>query len=36
LNRLQTEESRRSIQPAYHGVTAKLQHFHPAREDAKS
>jgi Calcineurin-like phosphoesterase len=27
LNRPQTEESRRSIEPAYHGVTAKLQHF---------
>jgi len=27
LNRPQTEESRRSIQPAYHGVTVKLQHF---------
>jgi MFS family permease len=27
LNRPQTEEARRSIRPAYHGVTAKLQHF---------
>jgi hypothetical protein len=27
LNRPQTEEARRSIWPAYHGVTAKLQHF---------
>src|ERR1700757_3517234 len=28
LNRPQNEEARRSIWPAYHGVTAKLQHFH--------
>ena len=28
LNRPQTEDARRSILPAYHGVTAKLQHFH--------
>jgi hypothetical protein len=27
LNRAQTEDARRSILPAYHGVTAKLQHF---------
>jgi hypothetical protein len=27
LNRPQTEDARRSILPAYHGVTAKLQHF---------
>jgi hypothetical protein len=27
LNRPQTEDARRSIRPAYHGVTAKLQHF---------
>src|SRR6516164_9304161 len=27
LNRPQTEDARTSIQPAYHGVTAKLQHF---------
>ena len=27
LNKLQTEEARRSIRPAYHGVPAKLQHF---------
>src|SRR5580704_15404382 len=27
LNRPQTEESRTSIQPAYHGRPAKLQHF---------
>jgi hypothetical protein len=27
LNRPQTEEARMSIRPAYHGVTAKLQHF---------
>jgi hypothetical protein len=27
LNKPQTEEARRSIRPAYHGVTAKLQHF---------
>jgi len=27
LDVAQTEESRRSIQAAYHGVTAKLQHF---------
>jgi pimeloyl-ACP methyl ester carboxylesterase len=28
LNSPQTEDARRSIRPAYHGVTAKLQHFH--------
>src|SRR5258707_5404427 len=27
LNKPQTEEARRTIRPAYHGVTAKLQHF---------
>src|SRR6202007_2557750 len=27
LNKPQTEDARRSIRPAYHGVTAKLQHF---------
>jgi hypothetical protein len=27
LNSPQTEEARRSIRPAYHGVPAKLQHF---------
>jgi len=27
LNRPQTEEARRSIRPAFHGVPAKLQHF---------
>src|ERR1700751_1327631 len=27
LNRPQTEDARRSILPAYHGVTAKVQHF---------
>jgi hypothetical protein len=27
LNKPQTAEARRSIRPAYHGVTAKLQHF---------
>jgi hypothetical protein len=31
LNRPQTEDARRSIRPAYHGVTAKLQHFRQAR-----
>jgi hypothetical protein len=31
LNRPQTEDARRSIQPAYHGVTAKLQHFRRRR-----
>jgi hypothetical protein len=30
LKRPQTEDARRSILPAYHGVTAKLQHFHSA------
>src|SRR5271166_1209681 len=30
LNRPQTEDARRSILPAYHGVTAKLQHFRRA------
>jgi hypothetical protein len=30
LNRPQTEDARRSIRPAYHGVTAKLQHFPPS------
>jgi hypothetical protein len=27
LNKPQTEEARRSIRPAYHGLPAKLQHF---------
>src|ERR1700676_4363799 len=27
LNRPHTEEARRSIRPAYHGLPAKLQHF---------
>ena len=27
LDEPQTEDARRSIQPAYHRVTAKLQHF---------
>src|SRR5271166_710393 len=35
LNRPQTEDARRSIQSAYHGVTAKLQHFplHDVRDN---
>jgi hypothetical protein len=27
LNSPHTEEARRSIRPAYHGLPAKLQHF---------
>jgi hypothetical protein len=27
LNKSQTEEARRSIRQAYHGMTSKLQHF---------
>src|SRR5208282_750023 len=30
LNRSQTEDARRSILPAYHGVNAKLQHLQKA------
>jgi hypothetical protein len=33
LNRPQTEDARRSIQPAYHGVTEKLQHFQGSRSN---
>jgi hypothetical protein len=32
LNRPQTEDARRSIRPAYHGVTAKLQHIRDSAE----
>src|ERR1700726_5236755 len=35
LNRPQTEEARRSIRPAYHGLPAKLQHFRPQTEEAR-
>src|SRR5271165_4311672 len=35
LNRPQTEDARRSIQPAYHRVTAKLQHFPPGSGGAQ-
>src|SRR6202163_115298 len=31
LNRPQTEEASRSIQPTYHGLPPKLQHFPPDR-----
>src|SRR5260221_888534 len=31
LNKPQTEDARRSILPAYHRMTAKLQHFQLAR-----
>src|SRR6266446_7268211 len=32
LNKPQTDEARRSIRPAYHGLPAKLQHFRKSRQ----
>jgi len=36
LNKPQTEEARRSIQPAYHGLPVKLQHCRPCYVDNRS